>query len=213
MIKIYGPPFSQRVQKALMSASAVGLEFESVPVNLFEGENREGWYVALHPASKVPVIDDDGFVLFESNAIMKYLCRKAGSALYPPDVEGQARVDQWCDFVTLHIDIHVSSLAYNKIIAPKIGVPVDEFALEERPAFLDRFLTVIDKQLSNFRYLAGSELTIADIGLLASMGVLDQVDFSIEKWGHIVRWREELRAQAFYRRVMELQQDVAAAGP
>ena len=61
-----------------MSASAAGLEFESVPVNLFEGENQEDWYVALHPASKVPVIDDDGFVLFESNAIMKYLCPQGG---------------------------------------------------------------------------------------------------------------------------------------
>jgi len=211
MIKIYGPAFSQRVQKALMSASAVGLEFESVPVNLFEGENREDWYVSLHPAGKVPVIDDDGFVLFESNAIMKYLCRKAGSALYPSDLEGQARVDQWCDFVTLHIDVHVSSLAFNKIIAPKIGAPVDEFALQERPVFLDRFLTVIDKQLARTRYLAGSELTIADIGLLASIGVLDMVDFSIEKWGHLITWREALRTQAFYKRVMELQKETAPA--
>ena len=71
---------------------------------------------------------------------------------------------------------------------------------------------MIDRQLASTRYLAGSELSIADIGLLAAVGALDMVDFSIEKWGHLFTWREELRAQAFYKCVMELQQETAPAG-
>ena len=201
MLKIYGFDPSPRALKVKMCANALGIAYDYVPVNLPEGDQTKANYLAIHPAGKIPAIDDDGFTLFESNAICKYLCRKNGSPLYPDDVQRQALVDQWCDFVAIHIDVHYVSLLINKVFAGALGVEVDERALRERPGFLDRFLPVLNDQLARTRYLAGDEMTVADIALLATIDPSEMIGVDIKRYPNLDGWRENLRAQPFYRQV------------
>ena len=90
MLKIYGIDFSPAANAVRMCANALGLDYEYKVLDVFEGEHKTDAYLALNPFGKLPVIDDDGFLLFESSAIVKYLSRKAGSKLYPDEPLDQA---------------------------------------------------------------------------------------------------------------------------
>ena len=113
MLKIYGFDFSSPANKVRMCANALGLEYEYIQVNMQEGEHKSDKYLAVNPAGKVPAIDDDGFTLFESNAIMKYFCDKSSSSYYPKDPLERAVVDQWCDFVSIHVYMALGRVVFN----------------------------------------------------------------------------------------------------
>ena len=94
MIKVYGLELSFPVNRVRLCLNAMELEYEFVRINPLAGETQTEDYLKMHPAGKIPAIDDAGFTLFESNAIMKYLCRKYKSDFYPDDITAQAHVDK-----------------------------------------------------------------------------------------------------------------------
>jgi glutathione S-transferase len=181
-----------------MTANVLGIEYEYIPVNLREGEHRAKEYLAMHPAGKVPVIDDDGFVLFESDAIMKYLAGSRSSPIYPNDIKKRAVADQWIDFVSIHVGGAMGRVVFNRVFAPFAKVPVDERSLDDGIKFLGRFLPVVDQQLSRSKYLAGNQFTLADIALLAAVDPAEVAGIDLSPYGHIVKWRNELRQKDFY---------------
>ena len=201
MLKIYGHEISLPANKVRMCANALGLEYEYARVDLPAGEHKSDTYLAVHPAGKVPAIDDDGFTLFESDAIMKYLCRKIGSDYYPRDPAKQAKVDQWCSFVSIHINTAIARVGFNKLAAPRMGVDVDERSMADGYRFLEQFLPVIEQQLGKTKFLAGDELTIADFCLLATVDPVELIEIDMKQYPNLSAWRENLRSQDFYQRV------------
>ncbi len=198
MLKIYGADLSGPSNKVRFVANALGLEFEYRRVNLMEEENKTEDYLKRHPAGKVPAIDDDGFVLFESNAIIKYLAVKAGSPLYPKETEKQAVIDQWIDFASHHIGAALNRVVFNRVFAPFLKMEVDERSLNEGLSFLDRFLPVAETQLQANTYLAGNELTLADFNLLALLDPAEIAGIDLSGYPGISTWRENLQEQLFY---------------
>ena len=155
MLKIYGANLSTPANKVRFVANELGLDYEYIQVKIREGEHRKKEFLSLNPAGKIPVIDDDGIVLFESNAIAKYLVKKHRSSLYPSDLEQQAIVDQWIDFATFHVNAAMNRIVFNRIFANFAKVPVDERSLEDGLKFLGRFLPVVNDQLKKTSYIAG----------------------------------------------------------
>lgn len=198
MLKIYGSDLSSPANKVRFAANALNLPFEYVRVNLRAGEHMKPEYKKVHPANKIPAIDDDGFTLFESNAIIRYLAEKCHSPLYPKDLKQRAVVEQWIDFGTMHVGMAANKVVYNRLFAPMRGVPVDENSLKEGLSFLDRFLPVVDEQLSKTKYLAGSQMTLADINLLALLDPAEVSSIDLSKYKNLVAWRNNLRKQEFY---------------
>ena len=201
MLKIYGFDFSSPANKVRMCANALGLEYEYIQVNMQEGEHKSDKYLAVNPAGKVPAIDDDGFTLFESNAIMKYFCDKSSSSYYPKDPLERAVVDQWCDFVSIHVYMALGRVVFNKIVAPQMGFDVDERSLRDGQVFLGQFLPVIEGQLGKTELLAGDELTIADFCLLATVDPAEMIELDLTPYPKLNAWRENQRAQEFYQNV------------
>jgi len=198
MLTIYGADLSAPANKVRMVANALGLKYAYKRVSLRDGEHKTPEYQKLHPASKVPVIDDDGFVLFESGAIIRYLADKAGSELYPTRPQERAIVEQWIDFGTIHIGGAFSKVIFNRVFAPRINVPVDENSLSDGLKFLGRFLPVIEEHLCRYRYLAGERMTLADINLVALMDPAEIAGIDLSPYPSIVQWREALKKQDFY---------------
>ncbi len=198
MLKIYGSDLSAPANKVRFTANALGLAYEYVRVNLRAGEHRIPAYKQVHPANKVPAIDDDGFRLFESNAIIRYLADKQGSPLYPQDLKQRALVEQWMDFGSMHVGAALSKVVFNRIFAPIRGVPIDENSLKEGLGFLDRFLPVVDEQLAKTKFLAGDGMTLADINLLALLDPAEAAQIDLKPYKHLYAWRENLRQQSFY---------------
>ena len=198
MLKIYGSDLSSPANKVRIAANAMGLKYEYVKVDLRAGEHQKPDFLKVNPVGKIPAIDDGGFKLFESNAILRYLADQNNSPLYPKDLKTRAVVDQWIDFGSMHVGLALSKVIYNRLFAPLRNIPVDESSLKEGLSFLDRFLPVVDEQLSKNKYITGTALTLADINLLALFDPCEIAQIDLSKYKNIVNWRNALRQEKFY---------------
>jgi glutathione S-transferase len=211
MLKIYGADLSPPSNKVRFVANELGLDYEYNSVNLVSGENQSEGHLKLHPAGKVPVIDDDGFVLFESNAIIRYLAAKCESPLYPGGAKQRGQVDQWVDFVSHHIASALGRVLFDRVFAPFLGQEVNEGAITENLSFLDRFLPVVNAPLKERRYLAGGELTLADFSLLSALDPAEVAQVDLSGYLNITRWRQDLVARDCYTKCHKSYADVLAA--
>ena len=206
MLKLYGVDLSIPLIRVRLCLNALNIKYEYNQVSFIARENRTDAYLKLHPAGKVPVIDDAGFVLFESNAIMKYLCRKSNSKYYPNLIEEQASVDQWTDFVAHHVGSGIARVLFNKVFVVLFGGDKDERSMQDGYRFIAQFLPIIDAQLTESDYLACNEMTIADFCLLATLDPCELIEVDLSIYPHIHRWRMQLVKMPFY-------QDIHTAYP
>lgn len=198
MLTIYGSDLSAPANKVRFAANAIGIKYEYKRVDLRAGEHLKPEFLAVNPVGKVPAIDDDGFRMFESNAIIRYLADKNNSPLYPKDLRERAAVEMWLDFGSMHVGAALSKVIYNRLFAPLRDIPVDENSLKEGLKFLERFLPVVDGQLAKNKYIAGAKFTLADINLLALFDPCELAGINLDSYEHIARWRASLRQEKFY---------------
>jgi glutathione S-transferase len=196
-MKIYGNSQSGPCLKIKYVLELLGCEYEWVETEFDKLKTPE--HLKLHPAGKVPAMDDDGFVLFESNAICKYLCRKLDHGLYPKELKKLALVDQWIDFSMLHVGNAMSKVAFNRVFAPKMDVPVDEQSLKDGLAWLDRYLPIVNNQLSKTQYLA-NDFSLADITLLATLSYAEVAQIDLTKYEHLSKWLGNVKGMEFYKK-------------
>ena len=198
MLTIFGFDFSSPSNKVRFAANAMGLPYEYKQVNLLAGEQKTPEFLKLNPAGRVPAIDDNGFKIFESAAIIKYLADKNNSSLYPKDLQKRAIVDEWIDFSNIHVAAALARVTFNRVMYKMLNVEKDERSLADGIKFLGNFLPIIEKQLKENKFMAGAEMTLADINLLAVLdpAELSSVDLSI--YPSISNWRKNLKSQSFY---------------
>ena len=199
MLVIYGADLSSPSNKVRFVANYLELPYEYRRVNIKKGENRTAAFLKKHPAGKVPVIEDDGHVLFESDAIIMYLAEKEGSSLYPGSLLDRANVHQWMSFISCHIGQAMNKVVFNRIFAPVIPVKVDHRALSDGVRFLQRFLPVVDQQLAKKPFLALEKITLADMTLLATLDPAEAAAIDLSSYVYIEKWRQALIQEPFYR--------------
>jgi glutathione S-transferase len=101
-MKVYLDPISTTSRPILLFLAESGTPAEIVKVDLFQGEHKKPEYAQINPNQCVPTLDDDGFLLTESSAILKYLAEKTRSPLYPQDLKARARVNEVMDWFNTH---------------------------------------------------------------------------------------------------------------
>jgi glutathione S-transferase len=198
MLTIYGSDLSGPAIKVRLTASFLGLNYKWHIVNLREGEQKQEWYLKINPVGKIPAIDDDGFYLFESNAICRYLCDKHNSPLYPKDVKKRAVIDQWISFSSAHIGANFMPVVYNRVFAPRRGIAVNEKAIADGLEALKQFFPVIEKQLARHKFIAGQEISVVDIILLALLEPAEMAQVDLSAYPQLTAWRDGLKKQSFY---------------
>lgn len=201
MIKVYGLGLSFPVNRVRMCLNAMDMDYEFVVINPLAGETQNEEYLKMSPSGKIPALDDDGFYLFESNAIMKYLCRKYNSDYYPADIVEQAHVDKWLDFIGAHLTNGLAKVFFNKVVVGLIDAEADEHSMEEGYGFLKRFMAVIEEQLGTSAYIAGDKMTIADICLLATVDPFEVIDINMSDYPNTKAWASKLMNEPFYKKV------------
>ncbi len=198
MLTIYGSDLSGPAIKVRLTANYIGIDYKWQPLNLREGEQKQEWFLKINPVGKIPAIDDDGFHLFESNAICKYLAEKHRSPIYPADMKKRIVVEQWIDFVGFHIGVHFSTVAFSRIFAPRMNRPVNEKALEDAQKFLDQYFPLLEKQLGAHKYVVSDEMTLADLVLFATLEPAELANVSLAAYPNLSAWRARLKRQPFY---------------
>jgi len=200
MIKLYGIDLSNNVSKVRHCLHYLGLDYENIPTSPLQGETQTEEFLALNPIGKIPFIEIDGVKIFESNAINKYLASKHKSPIYPEDLEQRAAVDQWLDFVAIHVFHAMARVMFNRVFAPMVGEKVDEESIQVGLKFLDKYLPILDKQLGENKYLAGSEFTLADINLLVLIDSFELMQISLGPYKNVTKWQSQLHSEDWYRK-------------
>lgn len=202
MIKFYGNRFSPPCNKVEMCLNLLGLEYEFIPVDLLSGAQRKPEFLEINFFGKAPAIIDGDFKLAESNAIMKYLSRKAKSDLYPEDIKQQAEVDMWLDFISQHLIMQgYMKIMFNKMIAPRIGVEVDEKSIKEGYENLSKYFPLIEGKLTKTKFLVGDKITIADVALLSTIDPSEMIQVDLKPYPKLLALRNSLTSQNFYQKV------------
>lgn len=200
-MKIYGNNFSFNSNKVRFAANAMGVAHEFQSVDLAAGEQRQEPFLKVNPVGRIPVLADGSFTVFESNTIMRYLAEKTNSPLYPKDLHKHTIVNQWLDFGSIHIGGAMSKIFFNTLVYKFINGTKDENSLKEGRQFLANFLKIVEEQLAKAPYICGSEMTLADINILAILDPCEVTGSDISAFPKVVAWRKKLQAQDFYQKV------------
>ncbi len=198
MLTIYGSDLSSPANKVRFVANHLGLKYEYKKVDLGAGEQKKPEFLKVNPVGKVPAIDDDGFMLYESGAIIKYLAEKAGSPILPRGLKERALFEQDLDFITLHVGMAAQKIVYNRVFAPRRNIPVDAMSLQDGETFLKRFLPIIDAKLAKAPYCCGNALTLVDFTLLSILDPSEMAGIDLSPYANLAKWRNNLRQQDFY---------------
>jgi glutathione S-transferase len=161
MLKIYGIPRS-RAFRTLWLAKELGLEYDNVAVA--PNEARAPEILKINPNGHIPVIDDDGFVLWESMAINLYLAKKhASGSLYPVRFEDEARVWQWSFWGMTEVERPVLTALFHRALLPE--KERDAALADQCEKELGRPLMVLDQAVAAQPYLLGEHFSIADLNV------------------------------------------------
>ena len=163
MIKIWGRSTSLNVQKVLWCCVELGVAFERIDWAGPFGGNDDPAYLAKNPNGRVPTIEDGDRIIWESNAILRYLCATYGGAhLHPAEPYRRSEVERWMDWqlASLNPPMTTMLIGYYRTPADKRDPPALEAARKEAL----RCWTIVEKFIAGRKYLAGPDLTLADIG-------------------------------------------------
>jgi glutathione S-transferase len=163
---LYGPVGSTYVWSARLALAEKGVTHELVDVPL--GAHREMAHLARHPFAKVPAFEHDGFALYETQAILRYVDERfAGAPLQPEDVHEWSRMNQLIGIVDAYLWPAVAgAILVNRILVPRRGGTPDEAAIAAALPQARLCLTEIDRLMADQPFLAGTHLSLADLMVL-----------------------------------------------
>ena len=168
--------------KVSIALEEMGLPYEVRVIDFATLEQKADWYVKLNPNGRIPTLDDDGFVVFESGAILIYLAEKTGKFL-PRDVQGRSRVIQWLMFQMSGIGPMMGQAnVFFRYFPEKIPPVIERYQRE-----VTRLFGILDRQLASHEYVAG-DYSIADIALWPWVSGYDWSGVSVAEFQSLQRW-------------------------
>ena len=202
MLTIYGRANSINVQKALWAADECGLTYDRRDVGGAFGGNDQDWYRAMNPNGVVPTIDDGGYVLWESNSIVRYLAASYGaSGFYPVDPKVRGAAERWMDWQLSTIQAGMTTLFWGLIRTPV--EKRDDAANEAARRATATLWARLDGHLASNAYVAGGGFTIGDIPAGAMAYRWLNLPFrrdDLPELVHLRAWYERLATRPAYRR-------------
>lgn len=196
-MKLYVFPPSPRAFKVLFTADHLGLDYEPRIVDILKGEQNTPQFAALNPNRRMPVLDDDGYVLWESNAIVQYLASKKPEAgLLPDETRARLHVVRWQFWESQHWDPACAIFVFERIVKPvaRGTNEVSASEIERATQLFKRCADVLEGQLGAHRFVAGDRLTVADFSIGAAMVAAERAQYPLAPYPAIRRWHGELAA-------------------
>jgi glutathione S-transferase len=198
MIKMWGRNTSSNVQKAMWAVGELKLPCERIDVGGAFGMNREPKYLAMNPNGLVPTLEEeDGFTLWESNSVVRYLSGKHGGVLEPKDAKARALASQWMDWQLSVMGPVITPVFWGMIRTP--AEKRDQTAIDNGKVKTTDAAKIVDAQLAKTRFLAGDAFSYGDIPV--GVMVRRYVELVPERpaMPNLERWYGELAARAPFR--------------
>ncbi len=189
-MKIYHFPPSPNSRKVLAVVYHLGLPASLERVDLRKGEQMREEFLRLNPNHMIPVLEDGGFVLWESNAIMQYLTSKRpGNTLWPSDPKVQADISRWQCWQLGHWGAACGVFIFERLAKRLFNLgPPDPAEIAKAEERFHRFAGVLNQHLAGRTWLVGNSVTLADFSVGSLLDLANTAGYPLEPYGEIKRW-------------------------
>ncbi len=161
-------------------------------LDLLKGDQQHPDYLALNANGKVPTLIDGARVVWEADAVMCYLAKKAGSDLWPSDLR-QIDVIRWFSWNAQHFYRHAGTLYFENIVKRRFGIgEPDTAAIAEAQSEFRRYAAVLSEHLANRKWLVGDGITVADFSVAITLPYADQAAMPLAEFPVVQRWLDRL---------------------
>jgi glutathione S-transferase len=192
MITLYDMPLSGNCHKVRLLLSFLALPYQTQPVNLVGGEQRSPDYLQINPFGQVPVLDDDGLIIRDSQAILVYLAKRyGGEQWWPDDAYRLAQIAAWLSTAANEITNGPALLRVHH----KFGRDIDIARAQQITA---KVLDIVDRQLASRDWLVGDSVSLADLAIYPYLALAPEGGIDIGAYPNIVAWFQRLRALPGY---------------
>lgn len=187
-MKLYSLSLSGHAHRVRLFLALVGQPYETVEVDMAGGQNRSPDFLRLNPFGQIPVLDDAGTIVPDSNAILVYLAKRLGRADWlPEDAEGAARVQRW-------LSVAAGPIAFGPAAARLVTLFGARFDPDDVIARAHRILALIDAELAARTWIAAGHPTIADVALYSYIAVAPEGNVDLASYGNIRAWLARIEA-------------------
>ncbi|KAF5311469.1 hypothetical protein D9611_011573 [Ephemerocybe angulata] len=206
-ITLHGHSFSTCTKRVAIVLQEKQVPFKFIEVDLPKGEHLKPAHLEKQPFGKIPYLDDDGYIIYESRAIARYIAEKfadQGPALIPTDLKAKGHFEQAASVELANYDVYISNAIFENIVKTYKGLTPDPEKFAALIASLEKTLDVYDNILATQRYLAGDEITLADLfhvppavllPIAGSNALLDRPN--------VARWLKELTERPSWQAVKD----------
>ncbi|AEI62251.1 glutathione S-transferase family protein [Corallococcus macrosporus] len=205
-MKVYGLPMSTATRMVLAALAEKGQAAELVSVDLTKGEHKASAHVERHPFGVIPVFeDDDGFRLYESRAIIRYLDRKLpGASLTPSDVHAYARMEQFISVEQSYFSPAAMKVIWERLFKKFLGGGApDEARIQEGLEGVERVFGIIEPVLGRQQYLAGDSFSLAELTWMPYMEFFVAAGGAelVARHPNVAAWWERVRSRPSWKQV------------
>lgn len=206
MLKIWGRTTSSNVQKVLWFCEEIRIPYERVDAGLSFGITRTPEYLAMNPTALIPTIEDEGFVLWESNAILRYLARKHQTLnWYPEDFRQRANVERWMDWASTALAAAITPVVWQWFrTAPDMR---DSKLLLSSAEKATQCMRILEAHFAHEPWAAGDHISLADIPM-----AIQAYRWCVMPWQdmgyqppdlpHVLAWQARLAGRDIYRKIV-----------
>jgi glutathione S-transferase len=199
MLKVWGRRNSFNVQKVMWLVGELGLKHEHINAGGSFGGLDTPEFRRMNPHGRIPVIDDDGVIVWESHSIVRYLCAKhSRGSFWLDDPAGRSVADRWMDWslATLQRDFMDLFWSFYRTPEPQR----DRVKISGLVTLCGEHFRLLDRQLANTRYLAGDSMTMADIPAGTSLYRYFELEIQRPEVPNVLAWYKRLQIRAPYQR-------------
>ncbi len=204
MIKLYRHALSGHSHRVELFLSLLDLDYRLIDVDLMNAEHKSDAFLQLNPFGQVPVIDDEGTVIYDSNAILVYLARKYDAGHWcTQDPTTEANIQQW-------LSLAAGPIATGPATARLITVFGAGYDAEETIKRSNQLLSVIEGGLRNCTFLVGDSPTIADVAAYSYIAHAPEGNVSLQPYPNIRAWLDRVRSLKGFVGMQDTQVGLAA---
>ena len=202
MLTLWGRLNSVNVKKPLWAIEELQLPYTRIDAGMAFGVNKTPEYLKMNPMGLVPVIDDHGFVLWESHAIVRYLAAKHGAgSLWPADLQARADADRWMDWASTFA-AGLRNAFWGLVRTP--AEKRDAKAIDEALKRSEELARVFDRAIAGRDYVAGKAFTMGDIPIGCHLQIWLNLPVARPRLEHLEAWYARIRARPAFRKVVDL---------
>ena len=197
---IYGPGYSTFARTVRLALEEKGADYDLIEVDLLSGAGQSAEHLARHPFGKVPAFEHEGFALYETDAIVRYVDESfPGTDLVPADARSRARMNQAMSVLASYAyPCLIGQIFMQRAVMPMIGNASDEAAIAAALPNAETALGALEQLIDRNRYLAGERLSLADLLLIPIYDYVRQTpegEKLLQATPNLRRWWDEVQSR------------------